>query len=272
MKLFTNIFISLTLLFASSSLLAREILTFGIVPQQSASKLARIWTPIIEYINQQSGLELRFSTAKDIPTFEKRLASGEYDLAYMNPYHYVVFSKSPGYRAINKARDKKIKGIIVTRKDNNINSIEDLDKSTLAFPSPAAFAASILTRSDLENHNVEFIPKYVSSHDSVYHAVSKGLYPAGGGVIRTFNNMSPEVKKNLKVLWTTKGYTPHAIAIHPGINQTILQKIQSTLTNMENDNEGIKLLNSIKIKGFENASDDNWNDIRELKLNELSDI
>lgn len=60
-------------------------------------------------------------------------------------------------------------------------------------------------------------PKYVSSHDSVYLNVAKGLFPAGGGVKRTFNNIPKETRKQFKVLWTTDPYTLHAIAARPDI-------------------------------------------------------
>ena len=73
-------------------------LSFGIVPQQSAGKLAGLWTPILTYLSRKTGYAIHFKTARDIPTFERRLAAGDYDLAYMNPYHYTVFSRRPGYR------------------------------------------------------------------------------------------------------------------------------------------------------------------------------
>ena len=56
-------------------------LAFGIVPQQSASKLAGLWTPILAYLSQKTGYAIRFKTARDIPTFEQRLAAGDYQCA-----------------------------------------------------------------------------------------------------------------------------------------------------------------------------------------------
>ncbi|WP_028863928.1 phosphate/phosphite/phosphonate ABC transporter substrate-binding protein [Psychromonas aquimarina] len=258
------------LLLYSAFISAQESLTFGIVPQQSASKLAQLWNPIFEEISRKSGIKIDFATAPDIPTFEKRLAAGEYDIAYMNPYHYVVFNKSVGYQALAKARDKSIKGIIVVAKNSEIKTLNDLENSTLAFPAPAAFAASILTQSDLASDQVTFTAKYVSSHDSVYRTVAKGIYPAGGGVVRTFKNVAPEIREQLRILWTTKGYTPHAIAVHPRVKAENSQKIQQVLTTMEEHATGRKLLNNIKIKGFESAEDSDWNDIRALKLTLLS--
>lgn len=265
-----KLFAVFLLLYANFGLTAQS-LTFAVVPQQSASKLAKLWTPIVKEISQKTGINIRFVTAPDIPTFEKRLTAGEYDIAYMNPYHYIVFNRTVGYQAIAKARDKKIKGILVVAKKSNINKLSDLDNNTLAFPAPAAFAASILTQSDLTTQQVNFTPVYVSSHDSVYRTVAKGIYPAGGGIVRTFKNIDPEISSQLRILWTTQGYTPHAIATHPRVEADDVAKLQKALIEMDQQLVGKNLLVSIKIKGFENAVDSDWNDIRDLKLNQLPD-
>jgi phosphonate transport system substrate-binding protein len=79
---------------------------------------------------------LSFRTAKNIPEFEKQLAAGNYDFSYINPYYYTVFSQNPGYRAFGRQADKRIRGIMVVRKDNPIKSLKDLFGSTIAFPTP----------------------------------------------------------------------------------------------------------------------------------------
>ena len=72
--------------------------SFGVVPQQAASELAETWSPVLTWLSKQAGMQLRFSTAPDIPNFEQRLAKEEYDFAYMNPYHFVVFNEAPAIR------------------------------------------------------------------------------------------------------------------------------------------------------------------------------
>lgn len=258
------------LLFFSAQCLAQQSLSFGIVPQQSASQLAKLWTPIIEELSEKSAIAIHFETAPDIPTFEKRLAAGQYDIAYMNPYHYVVFHQSVGYQALVKARDNRIKGIIVVPKNSIINSLNDLKNSPLAFPAPSSFAATILTQAGLSARKIAFTPHYVSSHDSVYRSVAKGIFPAGGGIVRTFNKIAPEIRSQLRVLWTSKGYTPHAIASHPRISSEVSRKLQQALVTMERYPAGKQLLERISIKGFENTQSSDWNDIRALQLQQLS--
>jgi len=267
--LISTIIFSLALISLESN---ADNLTFGIVPQQSAKKLAKLWTPISIYLSKKTGVKILFTTANDIPTFEKRVLAGEYDLAYMNPYHFTVFNQKPGYQAIIKQSDKRIKGILVVAKESPIRSLQDLQGKTLSFPSPAAFAASVLPRAKIQKEGITFSPKYVSSHDSVYLTVSRGLFPAGGGVMRTLKNTDQEVRDKLRVLWTTPGYTPHAIAVHPRLDIGLKNKIQSAFLSMNADPQGLALLKAINFKGTEVANNADWNDVRGLNITLLNHL
>lgn len=63
------------------------------------------------YLSGKTGYRVQFETAKDIPTFERQLGAGAYDMAYMNPYHYTVSHDSPGYIAFAKERDRQLQRI-----------------------------------------------------------------------------------------------------------------------------------------------------------------
>jgi phosphonate transport system substrate-binding protein len=246
--------------------------TFGVVPQQSASKLAQQWGPFFDYLGRKAGLAIKFRTAPDIPEFERRLAAGDYDFAYMNPYHYSVFSRAPGYRAFAKAAGESLRGILVVRKDSPIRDPHELANATLAFPAPAAFAASVLTRAYLAEEGVPFTPKFVASHDSVYLGVARGLFPGGGGVVRTYESMEPSVRDQLRILWTTKGYTPHAFAYHPRVPMGVVKRIANAMLAVDETEEGRALLMPLNVKGFEAADDRDWDDVRALGIGLLDDL
>lgn len=266
------IVLTLLLLTAPMSGMAEQALSFGIVPQQAASKLARLWAPILKHLSDESGVQLSFRTAPDIPEFERRVLAGDYDIAYMNPYHYTVFHETPGYRVFARQGDKRIRGIIVAPRNSPITSLNELEGKTLAFPAPAAFAASVLPRAELKARDITIEPRYVSSHDSVYRAVAKGLYPAGGGIERTLANVDERTRAQLKVIWRTEAYTPHAIAAHPRVPSDTINAVLKAMVEMRESDQGRHLLKSIKFKGIEAAKNSDWDDVRGLQLNELSGL
>jgi len=239
-------------------------LSFGIVPQQSASRLAQIWVPVFDHLSKATNTEIRFATAKDIPTFEACLARGAYDLAYMNPYHYTTFHDHAGYDAFARQADKRLRGLIVVRADSALSELEDLDQQSIAFPSPAAFGASVIPRAEMKSREMAIRPAYVKSHDSVYRAVIAGLFPAGGGVLRTFNNVPESERGKLRVLYKTDAYTPHAFAAHPRVEAALVKRLREVMTAMKAEHPA--LLKPLGMRGIQDAKDEDWNDVRSLRL------
>jgi phosphonate transport system substrate-binding protein len=249
-----------------------RVYSFGVVPQQSATELAKAWAPLLEQLSKASGVKLRFATAPDIPAFEKRLAAGQYDFAYMNPYHYSVFHKRPGYAAFAREKERRLKGIVVVRKDSPYKDIAELRDQSLAFPAPAAFAATVLVQAEFARVGVAIKPRYVSSHDSVYLGVAKGLYPAGGGVTRTLENMDVEVRDQLRVLWTSKAYTPHPFAAHPRVPAKTVEKVAQAMFALHEAQGGPEVLKGIGFKAIEPGQDKDWDDVRGLNISLLDAI
>ena len=64
------------LFFANFTILAGKWISLSapildIVPQQTASKLAKLWVPVLKELERDLGFNLQFSTAENMPTFEK---------------------------------------------------------------------------------------------------------------------------------------------------------------------------------------------------------
>ena len=241
-------------------------LSVGVVPQQAASVLAKQWTPLLNHIGEKAGVRLVFKTAKDIPAFERCCANGEYDIAYMNPYHYTVYHETPGYEAIAKRSGSKIKGILVKKRGSPLKALQDLAGADLAFPAPRAFAATLLTTAGLDAAEVSFQSHYVSSHDSVYLNVAKGRFAAGGGIMRTLKSVDQDVRDQLEILWQTPEYTPHAFAVHPRVDAKSRGAVADAMVALGSYEEGRELLNPLRIKLLEAASNQDWDDVRALNI------
>ena len=245
---------------------AGPALTFGVVPQQSASRLAQIWVPFVDHLSEGIGARIRFATAKDIPAFEACLARGAYDLAYMNPYHYTTFHDLAGYEAFARQTEKRLRGLIVVRADSAYRELEDLNDQAIAFPSPAAFGASVIPRAEMTSREMIVRPAYVKSHDSVYRAVIAGLFPAGGGVLRTFSNVPEAERAKLRILYRTDAYTPHAFAAHPRVGQETVDRLVERMAAMASERPAV--LEALGMRGLQPAADRDWNDVRSLGLSQ----
>lgn len=223
-----------------------QTLTLGVVPQQSPFKLSKKWTQITQYLSKETGINVIFRTKNSIPLFEKELYEGEYDLAYMNPYHFVIAQKKQGYEALIRAK-KNIVGILLSKNKEMEISKENLEGKIFLFPAPNAFAATLLTKYELKNKfdlDIEKEAKvmYVNSHDSVYKGLERDIGDIGGGIIRTFNNYKKS-EKQLYIVYKTSAYPSHPIAFHPQVPEELRLKLTQAFLNMP---ESLKKLLSIK--------------------------
>ena len=124
--------------------------------------------------------------------------------------------------------------------------------------------ASCLPRAELRAEGIDFTPNYVKSHDSVYRAVAAGIVPAGGGVLRTFNAVDPAIRDQLRVIYRTDSYTPHAIAGLGGLPDGVRANIRDALLRISTEQP--ELAASVGMQGFQAAEDADWDDVRGLSL------
>lgn len=241
-------------------------LTLGIVPQQSPLKLSKKWLKVTNYLYEETGIKVIFKTESSIPLFEKKLYNGNYDISYMNPYHFTIANKKEGYEAFIRA-NKKIVGILLARTKEVDFSKENLTGKTFLFPAPNAFAATLLPKFELKKKFGFDVDKdsrvlYVNSHDSVYKAVSRNIGDIGGGIIRTFNNfVDKNDKENLNIVYKTDKYPSHPIAFHPRVDKKLVEKIEKAFLNMP---EEIKKL--LSIKKFITTTSSEYDEIKKIGI------
>lgn len=240
-----------------------QTLKMGIIPQQKASILSGIWKPILEKVSDIYGTKIEFATTKTINGFQDNTLKGAFDIVYTNPMYFVEVNQKNGFEAFAHAKDKKIKGILVKKKGSSVSKLEDLAGKKLAFPAPTAFGASVLQRAALAKAGIRFRPIYTKNHSAGYQAVSKGIFPAAGGVKRTFN--AEPKKGELEIFWTSEGYTPHAFAMSKKLAGASYDKLQDAFMKAFKDPAIAEILKTkLKLKGLQKAKSTDWADIVEL--------
>ncbi|MDH5546723.1 MAG: phosphate/phosphite/phosphonate ABC transporter substrate-binding protein [Gammaproteobacteria bacterium] len=225
-----------------------RVYSFGIVPQFEQRKMFRIWQPILTQIEEKTGLRFKIKGSPKISSFETSFLAGEFDFAYMNPYHITLAHKSQGYVPLVRDGERSLQGILVVHRDSDISDIRELQGKTVAFPAPNALGASLIMRADFVNlFQISVKPKYVQTHSSVYLHVAKGLSSAGGGVLSTFDSQIPEIKNKLRILYTTRPIPPHPIAAHPRVPAKHRELLRKALLDLSKTQQGALMLSQIPL-------------------------
>lgn len=269
--------ISLLLILLTTSLFSlnaqaekKTVYTIGIVPQFEIRHIRKIWNPIFSEIEKSTGYKLKLIGSPTIPDFENEFTAGKFDFAYMNPYHLLIAKEAQGYIPLVRDNGRKLHGILVVRKDSEIDSVKKLDGKKIAFPAPNALGASLLMRAIFaKEYKIKIKPVYVKTHSSVYLNVVVKQAAAGGAVQKTLSQQRSNIQGALKVLYRTPKVAPHPLAAHPRVPKEAREKIKQALMQLGENPIGKSLLSKIPMKKIGPASMDDYTPLKKFELDEF---
>lgn len=241
--------------------------TVGVVPQFTAKEIHAIWRPLLDVLEQRTGLRFKLVGSPTIPAFEKEFSAGQFDFSYMNPYHAAQAERTQGYIPLVRDVGESLNGIVVVRKDSPIRDVRELDGKTVAFPAPNALGASLLLRADFhDKFHISVVPRYVQSHSSVYLNVTLNQADAGGGVQKTLEQQPPEVRDALRIIYRTREFPAHPFMAHPRVPAGDREKVKAALLQLGQQEKGRSLLARIPIRRIGPASAKDYQPLLELGL------
>jgi phosphonate transport system substrate-binding protein len=238
----------------------------GVVPQFEARELASIWVPILAELSKRTGLQLSMKGSPRIPEFEIAFEAGEFDFAYMNPYHAMVAARKQGYLPL--VRDAaSLSGVLVVRQDSPYKAVKDLAGKKIAFPAPNAFGASLLMRADLDTlFHIKVTPLYAQTHTSAYLNTVLGVSEATGGVRNTFDKQKPDIRDGLRIIYETRKMPSHPVLAHPRVPEAHRALVQKALIDMAQTAEGAALLAKVPMSSVVPATQAEYKALSSWKL------
>ena len=254
----------------SVPVIAADNYIVGVVPQFATQIISSTWEPLLEELAAKTGDTFELVIETDITQFEVALERGDYDIAYMNPWHAVIAFETQGYVPIVKDGANSLKGILIVKADSEISEVSQLDNAEIAFPSPNALSASLLMRTELATlHGLTVTPLYVRTHPSVYLNVALGKSLAGGGVLRTLRAQPQSLQDQVKIIYETREVSPHPIVAHRSISAEARLKIANALLDIAAEPEGAALFAGIPMQQPTSAKLEEYLALRDWRLREF---
>lgn len=142
------LFLLLALVLIPLSSFAAE-LKFGLLPRLAEKEMVEGFTPLVKHLEKELGVKVTLVVPKDFDTWTKDAKAGDYDIAYTNPFLYVLVKKAvkeaePLAIASEPEIGKELMGTIIVKKDSAIKSIKDLKGKTVAATDPGSAGAYLV--------------------------------------------------------------------------------------------------------------------------------
>jgi phosphonate transport system substrate-binding protein len=260
-------------MYSTTQPLAKKVVyIFGVHPLHNPKRLFEVYGPMIDYINAHlKGGELRLEASRDYPAFDKKLAEGYFDLALPNPYQ-MISAADHGYKIFAKmGDDQNFRGIILVRKDSQINSIDDLRGKTVSYPAPTALAGTMMPQWYLYKHGIDIKKdiknSYVGSQESSIMNVYLGKSAAAATwppPWKAFIKERPEVAKEVMIKWETPALLNNGLVARRDIPDTIVEQVSQIVTTLHTHEEGREILKAMELSRYEKADDKTYEPVREF--------
>lgn len=245
---------------------------FGVHPLHNPQRLHEVFSPLMQYLSEHiDQASFKLEASRNYAVYDEKLYAQKFDFALPNPFQ-TVNSIKKGYRVFGKmGDDHNFRGIILVRKDSDINSITDLKDKTVSYPAPTALAATMMPQYYIQSHGLNVMTdvdnRYVGSQESSIMNVFLKHSSAGATWPLPWMSLSrerPELLQQLEVKWQTDPLPNNGLVFKPGTPEAIVKQVSELLFSLHNKKEGKEILERMELSMFEQADAKTYQPVNEF--------
>jgi phosphonate transport system substrate-binding protein len=224
-----------------------DVYSFGLLPQGPAFNMHKRWTPLIDKLWKDTGIQFEIKVYDHLFEFENGFKHGIFDFAYLHSVQEATAYIYQKYIPIVRS-ERFCKGAVFVAKSSPIKKIEELKGKDIAFVGQGSLCSIILrhalaTEKGISDYNII----YSGSPTNVYKNVLLNKTAAGGTLDVALNKESVDVSSNLRSIYETPSMAPHPIAAHPHIPEKIRRKVREAIMRIARDQDGKELLKTVRM-------------------------
>lgn len=106
--------------------------TLAVVPQMPPVAMHTNWTPFVELLARETGLNFKLKVYEKMDDFEQDFQKGKPDFIFSSPTQIVLARQSQGYVPLVRS-SQKVQGVLFVRKDSPITQVSQLEGKNIAF-------------------------------------------------------------------------------------------------------------------------------------------
>ncbi len=253
---------------SDQNLVAREKrLVIGTVGEIPADEIEE-YQPFIDYIASKlasSGIEKGEVVVASSPAeMSKFMRQGKVDMYIDSPFPVYVVSKLAEAEVLVdrwKKGEEKYHSVVFTRKDSNIDSLDELKGKVIAFESPYSTSGYFLPKSELIKRGYTLTEKtgpnddvksteigyyFTNDQEKVTEDVLKGVAVAGAQNQRDVTDAAGDSMSDLSIIFKSIDVYRHVIVARKGMPNDLKKSVKDIMVSLHESEEGRKMLADFK--------------------------
>lgn len=255
----------------ASELLVPDELVLAIHPYLPAVELHKRFTPLVHYLEKQTGKPIRIEISANYETHIQKVGEDRIDFAYLGPAPYVTMSEKYDRKTLLAGLEINgspfFHGVIIVTGDSPIASLADLVGKKIAFTAPNSTMGYLVPKKMLEQAGITkdklALTSFLGSHNNVAMAVLGGYFDAGAVKEEVYTAFQG---RGIRVLAKTAPFPEHLFIANPKLSPQLVETLSVSLLGLKDTAGGLEILKSIKKSStaFVTVQDSDFDLMREL--------
>ena len=249
-----------------------EKINFGVIPVAGSTSMKENFSGLTEHLNKKLGIKVELQLAGDYTGVITGMQHKHIDVAYFGPESYVQAQKRANAEALVVEVDIEsgvpgYRGIIITKKDSGLNSLESIKGKTWAFTSSQSTSGTLVPTVMFSKSGInpqEYFSKvlYSGGHEASILSIKAGKIDAASTNDLDFNRGLGKAwtADDFNIIWKSDLIPGSPMAVRGDLPESLKKALKEAFISY-NDKDG---LNKLKIKGYIEANDSMYNPIRDL--------
>jgi len=251
----------------------RKPLVIGFIPQGNVFLMIKRWQPLLDYLAKELNIPTEIDLRSTYQEIISALANEEIDICLTGAFVYVLTKEKADITPLVRRKEfgsPYYHGLIVVRKDREINDLKDLKGKTFAFIDKKSTTGYLLPITMMRKVGIADPNQYFSeviftqNHDSGILAVYKQTIDAAAISSTRWLPDAP-LTQELKIIWKSKPLLLGPFSVRRQLDKNLMRKITDAFLKIGVTEDTKELSRHIVVKGFEKAYDEDYNVIREIK-------
>jgi len=269
MTLFSCVLLYLIFILSSLSV-ADNGYTFSMLPRFFPKKIKSMINPLVNYLSNELGMQIKPIMTKDFTDYENRLKNGEIEIGYENPVVYTIVSKEHEViaMAVKGKGGNRFRGLIIAHPDSDIQTISDLRHKTIMIVGKTAAAGLLSQKLTLMKNGIDIERDCQTEiatdnkQENVIISVSIGDVDAGCIRESALHIADQYIQPNTIEVVTTCEWLPNwALSVDRNLPVDKKVAIRTAVTSLRQNSSVLKAMG---VTNFQSATDSQYDVIRKL--------
>lgn len=252
MKTLSRLAVALALSACAVAALAQgKVLRVSAIPDEAPTELQRKFKPLGDYLQKETGMDVKFTPVTDYAAVVEGLATDKLDLAWLGGFTFVqarIRTNGGVVPIVQRAEDKVFTSKFIVPVDSSAKTLADLKGKTFAFGAPSSTSGSLMPRYFLLQAGIDpdkdfKTVAFSGAHDATLAFVAAARAEAGVLNASVWDKLveakNPNAAK-VRVLATTPTYYDYNWTVRPGLDPAVTKKLTEAFLKLDPANPAHK--------------------------------